>query len=602
MSGQPGHPGLAVAKAGGIVTTALRYEAPRLDYCLVMNHRLRDVAPEATRVYGEGEKTEHGGWVVERPSRPLLSDDNPAVMALVWKTPVTLRGVSFHLPSTASMAVDAWVGPADGDPGAHLADEQDWKALGQIEIEIDRYWARTASVRNLDFAGEVSTRALRLRAVLAAGVLGVQGFRSPVKGTQSAGFDAIVAYSALGDDCAEIPKPLNERISEYQIPAFGDKLTLLRHLPLAKPGYLAVAKDGALLAVSDGRVVTVPLEGSAAPREVIAKKELEQPAGMAVDADGLIYIVDQGPSLVKVFDPASGKLVRSIGTPGGFKVGPWDPTRFDTPGDLAIDGNGKLWVTEGSIQPKRVSIWSTDGKIEKWFLGPTNYGGGGFLGGGAWMDPHDRSVVNFDGMKFKVNWQDYSWKLDSILYRPGVNGPERSATPNRVVYCQGRRYLVGDARVYHQIALICVEKNGVAQPVAAAGTLGMWSGLNKYPGCKEAFANLSREGCGFVWTDTHGDGIPRVEDVQVTEKNPLKPTYCASCVGEDLSFNFAGARLRHRLHRRGRADDLKQLQQAPALGGQATWTTEDGAAFTTADAMLSPEGTPLWEIRDPAPG
>ena len=605
MTGQNGRPGLALAKAGGIVTRALRYEAPRLEYCLVMNHRFRDVAPEATRVYGEGEKTDHGGWVVQRPARPLLTADNPARMALVWPAPVALRGVSFHLPTTASMAVDSWIGPASDDPGAHLADDEDWKSLGQIEIEIDRYWARTASVRNLDFAGEVTTRALRLRAVLAADVLGVQGFRKAVTGAQHAGFDAILAYSALGDDNADIPKPLNERLSEYQLPADGQgRLTLLRHLPLANPGYLAVGKDGALLAVSAGRVVAVPLAGTEKPREVVAKTQLAAPAGIAVDADGLLYVVDQGPQVIKVFDPAGGKLLRTIGTPGGFKVGPWDPTRFDNPVDIAIDGNGKLWVAEGSIQPKRVSRWTRDGKIEKWFLGPTMYGGGGFMGGGAWMDPHDRSVVNFDGMKFVVNWQDYSWKLADILYRPGVNGPEHSATPNRVVYVQGRRYLLGDPRVYNNIAVICTEKNGVAVPMAAAGTLGSWSGLDHYPGFKEAFANLSREGCGFVWTDTNGDGIPQVSEIQVTDKTPLGPTYCASCVGEDLSFNFHGWRLRPTGFTAGGAPtyDINKLEEVPALSGQSTWTTEDGGTFTTANAMLTPEGKSLWEIRDPAPG
>ena len=170
--------------------------------------------------------------------------------------------------------------------------------------------------------------------------------------------------------------------------------------------------------------------------------------------------------------------------------------RFDNPIDIAIDGNGKLWVAEGSMQPKRVSRWTRDGKIEKWFLGPAVMAAVAPIGGGAWMDAHDRSVVIFDGMKFIVNWQDYSWKLDSILYRPGVNGPARSAAPNRAVYLQGRRYLVGDPRVRHEIAVICTEKNGVAVPIAAAGTLGAWSELDKYPGFKAAFKELSRRDAG----------------------------------------------------------------------------------------------------------
>jgi len=185
-----------------------------------------------------------------------------------------------------------------------------------------------------------------------------------------------------------------------------------------------------------------------------------------------------------------------------------------------------------------------------------------------------------------------------------VNGPAHSAAPNRAVYVQGRRYLVGDPRQGSDIAVICTENNGVAVPLAAAGTLGYWSNLDKFPGFKEAFIDLSREGCGFVWTDTNGDGIPQLSEVQVTVKTALRAGGDASCVGEDLSFNFNGYRLRSNGFTASGAPtyDINQLQAVPALSGLSSWTTEDGTAFTIKNTLLAPDGKPLWEIRDPAPG
>ena len=600
-----GKPGLALTLPGGIHTEALRVVAPRLEYCLIMSRRLRDVAPEAKRVCGEGEVTTTGGWQIARPRRPLITDDNPARMALVWDQPVTLRGVSFHRPTTASLRIDIWTGPSTNNPAAFLADDRFWEQKGSLDVEIDSYWARYASVRVADFGGEVRTRAVRVRAVLAAGVLGVQGFRSAVVGTQQAGFDSVIACSAAGEDAADAPVSLNERITEYKLPASATgTVALVRHIPIAKPGYLAFGKDGSLFAVSDGRVVVVPLSGGGEPREVIGRSLLERPAGMAVDADGLLYVVDQGPQVVKVFDTSKGTLMRTIGTPGGMRLGPWDPTRFDTPLDVAIDGRGKLWVVENSGQPKRVSRWTREGVLEKSFLGPANYGGTGFYGGGAWMDPGDRRIVNFDGMEFVIDWKDGSSRLANILYRAGTNSPTRSPTPNRAIYRDGRRYLVGDPRVYQEIGVICVESNGVAVPVAAAGNLGFWDNVSRYPGMREALADLCREQCGFVWTDLNGDGAPQPAEVQWTEKNRLTPTYCASAVGEDLSFNFAGVRLRPVGFTPGGAPryDMAKLENVPLLGGQSTWTTADGHAFTIGNALLAPDGSRLWEIRDEHPG
>ena len=54
---------------------------------------------------------------------------------------------------------------------------------------------------------------------------------------------------------------------------------------------------------------------------VIGAGVLEQPAALALDADGLLYVSDMGPQVVKVFDVKSGKLLRTIGKAGRAQAG-----------------------------------------------------------------------------------------------------------------------------------------------------------------------------------------------------------------------------------------------------------------------------------------
>ena len=127
-------------------------------------------------------------------------------------------------------------------------------------------------------------------------------------------------------------------------------------------------------------------------------------------------MLDNDSKAIQVFDARSGEHRRTIGTPGGPQLGPWDPTRFTEPTSMAADANGKLWVVEQCFQPKRISRWSAGGVFEKELLGPTHYGGGGSI------DPRDRSVINHIGMKFRIDWATRDWKLESRLWFYGARG------------------------------------------------------------------------------------------------------------------------------------------------------------------------------------
>jgi len=44
------------------------------------------------------------------------------------------------------------------------------------------------------------------------------------------------------------------------------------------------------------------------------------------------------------------------------------------PNGLTISGDGHLWVAEKDSGPKRLSVWSLDGKLVNAFYGPPMYG------------------------------------------------------------------------------------------------------------------------------------------------------------------------------------------------------------------------------------
>ena len=153
---------------------------------------------------------------------------------------------------------------------------------------------------------------------------------------------------------------------------------------LAAPGGVAFDDTGRLFAVSGETVVRfdrLPKFASGAPAATepststtpavtlppatpIITQNLEEPQQLLIDS-GRILVSDWGASQqVKIFS-AEGKLERTIGEPGGPELGVYHPTRMHRPLGIAVDSSHLLWVAENDYSPKRISIWSLDGKLER---------------------------------------------------------------------------------------------------------------------------------------------------------------------------------------------------------------------------------------------
>jgi len=320
--------------------------------------------------------------------------------------------------------------------------------------------------------------------------------------------------------------------------------------PLEDGRGLAFERDGRLLVLSGRRLLritlpsraTVGLSDRAAPRagedtagqasrgteaislpepQVVVATGLEDPQAIALDDQGNIYVSDRGAShQVKVFAP-DGRFLRAIGTPGVPHAGPYDPNHMNNPKGITITSDGHLWVAEEDFQPKRISVWTLDGKLVMAFYGPPIYGGGGVL------DPEDRTLFYLGGMTFRLDWQTGTGQPVFIHHRPGpkdlqIPGDWGGGTPETPIYARGRKFWTNVFTTHPtngaSTAYLWQDRGGLAVPVAALGRAGNWPALKT-----DAIESRLPKGVDpkkadwnsllFAWSDLNGDAQIQPEEV-----------------------------------------------------------------------------------------
>lgn len=303
-------------------------------------------------------------------------------------------------------------------------------------------------------------------------------------------------------------------------------------VPLPDPTGLAFDSQGRLLALSDTSLLRFTVDAKegklGAPETLVSN--MEEPAALTLDSKGDIYVSDRGNShQVKVFSD-NGKLLKTFGKAGAPKAGPYDPDHMNNPKGLAVDSNGRLWVTEEDYQPKRVSVWNADGTLWKAFYGAQQYGGGGTL------DPRDAGRFNYNGMEFQLDWEKHDATLERVFYRPDPDGfktasqdghPERLGNfPESPVYFNGHRYLTnsfnGSPTAGGATATIFLDTGEVVVPVAAAGRANDWGLLkedafkSRWPEGIDPGGDQWKNGAIFFWSDLSGDNLVQPEEVRIS--------------------------------------------------------------------------------------
>ena len=300
-------------------------------------------------------------------------------------------------------------------------------------------------------------------------------------------------------------------------------------VPLKDSRGIAFDDAGNLLALLGKQLhryilTTTANSASLSAATVLITDGLEDPRAVITDRTGRLYITNRGDShQVKVFSP-DGKFVSAIGHAGKLKAGEYDPLRMQNPTGLTIDAEDHLWVTETDFQPKRVSVWSLDGKLLMAKYGPSEYGGGGVL------DPQDKTRFYLHGMEFKLDWEKGTDQLSRVFYRPELtdnsmpDGHGASGLPETPLYLNGHRYFTNcynsNPTGGSAVAMIWLDRDGLAVPVAAMGRAQGWSIFRSdafkplLPSGINLEGDASKNALLFCWSDLNGDGKVQAEEVQ----------------------------------------------------------------------------------------
>ena len=298
----------------------------------------------------------------------------------------------------------------------------------------------------------------------------------------------------------------------------------------------------------------------AAPETVITG--LQDPRYLCVMDNGKLLVSDWGDSHQVLQFAPNGELLFALGDPGAPRIGRYNPNHMNHPAGMALDDRGRLWVTENTHTPKRVSVWDLESRaLVDAFYGPMRYGGSGAI------DPGDATRFFYDDdhggtIVFRLDYDSGKSVPEAIPYldrynETGLLGHYTGGAPSYPLYHREKLYLT-DAYSLHTTgrrtaALWRYDEDNIARIVAAAGNV-LDSAGEMLPVFERSEIQAEmpadfRAGTGksllYVWSDTDADQGMDPGEVQFLDPRAYadsgnsNPRTGSVTVTEDLSFTFS---------------------------------------------------------------
>ena len=295
----------------------------------------------------------------------------------------------------------------------------------------------------------------------------------------------------------------------------------LNSIKVPKPGPLATDGNRLFIVTADSIVASSP---GNTQKEFAVKKSGLDIKGMSVSSNK-IFVTDNISHTVKVFS-LKGKLLGSLGTPGGNYQGKYDQKRMVNPRGLSVKNN-TLWVTEDRWNPKRALAWDLKTKtVKNELFGNPHYGSSG---GGFDFDDHSKWIAL--SSLWNVDFATKKAKPTSIMGTETGRLEGYYAEPFRYMFYKesGRTFLITAGKV----AMVCelMPDGSVKDHMAIAGLHLFAYACNwKLPPAlmdalpqqykKYAASSFRSNECrnlGILWVDKNGDGKMQQEEFDFHE-------------------------------------------------------------------------------------
>ena len=567
----------------------------RLEGMKLLRSRFENLFPKCTVRVNSGTVGPDGSWDAKRTR--ALSRSEPGIYVMEWKEPQTVRGLAIQEIDGKTTEIDVYTGP-DGE-AIDITAAKNWQQVATYHQAL-RYWYFPDKYNNaearymdgyVDFGREIKTRAVRLRVVEQwtskapdrAGCVGVRKDRGgETLDPSRCRVYGVAPLRYIGGEPPVDPL-LFERIEVVDVAA----RKVERDIHIERPGSLSFDPAGNLYAVSGRKVVRVDLNGG---EHKVFLDDVKYPGPIAFDRHGRLYLYAGEDKVIRIYGP-DGKRLGSIGTPGGYKVGPWDGTRFDNVSALGVDKDDQLWVVEWHYWPKRVSLWSLDGKLKKEFLGPTCYGGAGCL------DPWDKRRLFYGNLEFELDWDKGTSRLKNLTWPDGY---EAGDVPIRV---NGRTYLVTpkfSTYPYLDCGIVYLYEGDHLKRAAAMGVANYFKPLDT-PELRDALGNRVLTDYEFLWSDLNEDGEVQASEVQFW---PRRKGESALSIFDRQLGNQAG-KIRYEVKRfLPSGVPVYERKELPGLWPGVKLRMSDGNFLHLEGrkkwdpaALLTPEGQVLWTYK-----
>ena len=320
-------------------------------------------------------------------------------------------------------------------------------------------------------------------------------------------------HIAAGGGKVYVPLSYDNRVDIYDRES-GEKVGALTDIP--KPEGLAVDAAGSLFVCSGKQVLCFTPDGK---RTVAVAQGLDTPWNLTVDGQGNLYVCDLGTQQIKKFSPA-GKLLLTIGKPGGSFNGKVTDDGFNMPMAVAVGPSGEILIADRAHW--RTQVFAPDGKrlIQSRMACGTNI---------PMLNQSNRDWLYAEGWgpfglqvaRYRLDWAKQSWTLDSIwelnqdtnfadLRRPLAHGGSW-----HVLDLQGKTYIYK----LDGTLLMRVEPDRIVPCLALGG-----EGYASVPVPRDAQGNEVKLDFNqrWVWVNKNGDYRCQPEEFSFFGKGPME--------------------------------------------------------------------------------